>query len=329
MAVERVRWALVGTSSFATEWIGPAIREGARSELAAVVSRAPERARQVAEQLGAPSHCAAISELDTSQVDGVFLVTPNSTHEPLAIEAAGLGLHVIVEKPMAPSVAACDRMAAAAARSAVTLAVGHCMTWAPPVDAACRLLADGAIGQVLSASISQSFVSTPDGQWRQSDATAAGGGPLFDVGSHVVDTLTRMLGPVRQVAAFLDHAVYDYPAHDLATLLLRFAGPVHAAAYTSFACEQNSFEIVGTEGTLVSREWIGRSFTGDLAIVRGDRTEAVPLEHRNVYLHQIRNVSEHILTGEPLAIGAESGAATVGVLEAAVHAAQTGTVVSV
>jgi predicted dehydrogenase len=325
----RVRWALVGTSDFALEWIAPALREGANSSLAAVVSRDAARARATAQRVGAAGHAASIAALDPDEVDGVFLVTPNRSHEPLAIEAAQRGLHVIVEKPMAATVAAGERMAAAASAAGVTLAVAHCMAWAPPVEAAARLIAEGAIGQVLWASITQAFVSTPDGQWRQEDPTASGGGPLFDVGSHIVDSLARMIGPVEQVAAFLDHAAQRYPAEDLATMLLRLVGPVHAAVHTSFTAEHNTFEIVGTEGALLSREWIGRSFAGDLRLRRGDDVEVVPLEHRNVYIAQIEHVSDHILDGTPLRIGADAGLATVAVLEAAVRAARDGVAVEV
>jgi 1,5-anhydro-D-fructose reductase (1,5-anhydro-D-mannitol-forming) len=325
----RVRWAVVGTSGFALEWIAPALRAGANSSLAAVVSRDAGRAREAAQRVGAAGHAASIAELDPGEVDGVFLVTPNPAHEPLAVEAAQRGFHVIVEKPMAATVAAGERMVAAATSAGVTLAVAHCMAWAPPVEAAARLIAEGAIGQVLWASVTQAFVSSPPGQWRQEDPTAEGGGPLFDVGSHIIDSLTRMIGPVEQVAAMLDHAARRYPADDLATLLLRLAGPVHAAVHTSFTAEHNAFEIVGTEGALLSQEWIGRSFAGDLRLRRGDDVEVVPLEHRNVYVSQIEHVSDHILNGAALRIGAGAGLATVAVLEAAVRAAAEGVVVTV
>ena len=131
-----IRWALVGTSDFALEWIAPALARAKGSSLAAVVSRDRSRAAAAAAQVGAAEAYASIEAIDRDLVDGVVLVTPNSAHAAGAIAALRRGLHVIVEKPMSHSVAECEKMIAAAERSGTMLAVAHCMEWAPPIVAA-------------------------------------------------------------------------------------------------------------------------------------------------------------------------------------------------
>ena len=120
-----IRWALVGTSDFALEWIAPALARAKGSSLAAVVSRDRSRAAAAAAQVGAAEAYASIEAIDRDLVDGVVLVTPNSAHAAGAIAALQRGLHVIVEKPMSHSVAECEQMIAAAETSGTMLAVAH------------------------------------------------------------------------------------------------------------------------------------------------------------------------------------------------------------
>jgi 1,5-anhydro-D-fructose reductase (1,5-anhydro-D-mannitol-forming) len=201
--MNKVRWAVVGTSNFALDWLACGIRLGQNSELTAVVSRDAARGKAAAEKVGAPYHFASIEEIDRNLVDGVFLSTPNTAHAPQAIAAAQRGLHVICEKPMAPTLEECRQMVEAARANGVTLAVAHCMEWTPPLVKARQLLAENAIGTVVSATISASYNSPPSNGWRQRDPTDAGGGPLYDMGVHAIDAITRLLCPfVKLVVLF-------------------------------------------------------------------------------------------------------------------------------
>src|SRR5262245_21827675 len=101
----KVRWAIVGTSAFALDWLGRGIQLGSNSELVAVVSRDTERGKDAAAKVGAAHVFTSIEAIDKKLVDGVFLCLPNTQHAPYAIAAAEHGLHVICEKPMAPSLA--------------------------------------------------------------------------------------------------------------------------------------------------------------------------------------------------------------------------------
>jgi predicted dehydrogenase len=319
-----VRWAVVGTSAFALDWIARGITTGSNATLAAVVSRDPARAAAAAARCGAPRWYTSIEAIDRADVDAVFLVLPNHQHAPQAIAAAQRGLHVVVEKPMAPSVAACEAMIAAAAGAGVMLAVAHCMEWAPPIVRAGALIADGAIGEVLNARITASFDYPPSGAWRQDDTTEAGGGPLMDMGVHAIDAITRLLGPVAQVTALLERRRYAYAAEDSATLLLRFASGAHGTVMANFTCLQNELEIQGTTGRLLSRAWWGRDFAGDLRLQRGASEEAIALEPVLVYTPQIEHLSDAILRGVPPVTRGERGLAAMRVVAAAIHAARTG-----
>lgn len=326
--MQQVRWAVVGTSDFALDWIARGIALGSNSTLAAVVSRDPERARAAAERVGAPLHFTSIAAIDRDAVDGVFLVLPNDQHAPQAIAAAHHGLHVICEKPMAPTSEECQAMIAAAEQAGVTLAVAHCMEWAPPIVKARELIAEGAIGTVISATITASFNSPPDARWRQNESTEEGGGPLFDMGVHALDAITSILGPVERVAGFLGRRVHTYAAEDTATLLLQFASGAHGTLQSHFNCLQNTLEIQGSAGRLWSHAWWGRHFAGDLHLQQGNLVLDFDLPQVHVYVPQIEHVSAAILAGTPPIISGARGAANVAVIRAAIEVARHGTVVT-
>jgi predicted dehydrogenase len=327
--MDKVRWAVVGTSDFALDWIARGVALGSNAELAAVVSRDAARGAAAAERVGAARHYTSIDAIERDVVDGVFLVLPNPQHAPYSIAAARRGLHVIVEKPMAPTLAECRAMIAAAREAGVTLAVAHCMAWAPPVVKAQELVQGGAIGKVLSATISASWNSPNPDPWRQSDTTEAGGGPLHDAAIHSLDTIQRIVGPVTRVATLLDNLRYQHAAEDSSTTLMRFATGAHGVLHAHFSCNQNGLEIIGTEGRIWSNQWLGREFAGELHMQRGQEVTHVDLPTVNVYVPQIEHVSGCILRGETPVIAGEIGAANVAVVEAAIRSARTGAFVDV
>jgi glucose-fructose oxidoreductase len=326
--MDKVRWAVVGTSDFALDWIARGVALGSNAELAAIVSRDRERGEAAAKRTGAAQAFTSIDDIDRAKVDGVFLVLPNGQHAPYAIAAARRGLHVICEKPMAPTLDECRAMIAAARENKVTLAVAHCMEWAPPVVKARELVVSGAIGQVISATIAGSFNFPPSERWRQDETTEQGGGPLLDMGVHCIDTITRIAGPVVRVSALLDHARYQYAAEDSATLLLRFASGAHGMVQSHFNCNQNWLDIQGSEGRIWSEPWLGREFAGALQLRKGSQVTDVELESVNVYVPQIEHVSACVLSGETPAISGERGMANMAVIWGAIESARTGTTVS-
>lgn len=327
--MNKVRWAVVGTSDFALDWIARGVASGKNAELAAIVSRDQARAEAAARRTGAAHAFSSIEAIDHKLVDGVFLVLPNPQHAPFAIEAARRGLHVIVEKPMAPTVAECQSMIAAAKENNVTLAVAHCMEWASPIVRARELVAEGAIGDVISISVAGSFNYPPAQRWRQDDATEAGGGPLMDMGVHCLDSMVRIVGPVSQVTALINHKLYDYPAEDSTTLLLRFANGAHGLMQSHFNCNQNWMDIQGSKGRLYSEPWLGREFAGSLTLETAQSSQELPLESLLVYTPQIEHVSECVLTGQKPVISGERGMANVAIIHAAIESARTGKTVDV
>lgn len=326
----KVRWAMVGTSGFALDWLARGIKLGSNAELVAVVSRDAERGKAAAQKVDAPHVFTSIAAIDKNLVDGVFLCLPNPQHAPFAIAAAEHGLHVICEKPMAPSLDECRAMINAARANNVILAVAHCMEWGSPLTKARELLEQNAIGTVISASITASYPTGPTANgWRQTDSSDEGGGILYDMGSHAVDGITRLLGPIAQVAAWTDKRTHNFNTEDTASILARFQSGAHGHIQSHFNCLQNSLEIQGTEGRIWSNAWWGREFSGDLHMQRGKDVIDYDLPHVNVYVPQIEHVSDCVLNGTTPIISGERGMANIAVIRAAFESSRSGRVVDV
>ena len=274
-----IRWGIIGCGDVARKRVAGAIQKDNRCQLTAVCRRDPAKLHQFCEEFRVGRGLTSASELIASpDIDAVYIATPVNLHCPQTIAAAATGKHVLVEKPMAMSVAECDEMIAACASAGVRLGVAYYRPFYPVIRRMKQLVDDGAIGKVLSVS---AVTSTPfaigpkeDGYWRVIPEQG-GGGALMDIGSHRLDLFLNLFGPVAEVKGFCSTINGDYQADDAASLILKFESGVHGSLNCFFGAntDTDEFAILGTEGRLVSRP-LNR---GELLIERGvDRM----IEHR-------------------------------------------------
>ena len=170
---------------------------GVRVELTAVASARPERARVFAEEVGAARVAADFRAiLDDPAIDLVDLCVPSHLHAAMAIEAAGAGKHVIVEKPLTgffgdagtprlamleAALASSDQVIAACRTAGVRLCYGENWVYAPPVQKARRLLtaAGGPILRIVGEESHSGTHAPVNKRW-----ATGGGGSLFGKGCH-------------------------------------------------------------------------------------------------------------------------------------------------
>lgn len=214
--------ALIG----ATGMWGPRIAEAAArtSEVRLVTcyGRDEEKCRAFADEHGieaAPSFEAAI---ETDGVDVALLVTPNDLHAEQAIACAERGRHVFVEKPIASTVEAGERMRDRFAEAGLVLAVGHGMRRLGASRRVKELLDEGALGTVVLAESNWSLPSrlTPQA-WRWYRERGRGG-PLIQLGVHHADTLAYWLGPVARSFGAFAHLATEAEIDDVGVVGLEF-----------------------------------------------------------------------------------------------------------
>jgi len=126
-------------------------------------------------------------------VDAVYIATPHQFHAPHAVLAAEHGKHIILEKPMALTLAECDAIIAAVERASVHLIVGHTHAFDPAVRAMRRMVASGELGALgmIAAFNYTNFLYRP--RRPEELDTARGGGILFNQVPHQID-MVRLIG---------------------------------------------------------------------------------------------------------------------------------------
>lgn len=173
--------------------------------ITAVCDTDPLVARRLAARCDARAFVDHRSLLEAGIVDAIVVNTPHALHADIVCDAGGSGLHVLVEKPMATSVADCERMIDACEAAGVRLVVGHIQHFLPDKVAARQAIEAGEIGLPLLATDSRSsdYRTAARPAWFF-DPRVAGGGVLMNIGAHSVDrVLWLMGGHARQVAASL------------------------------------------------------------------------------------------------------------------------------
>jgi 1,5-anhydro-D-fructose reductase (1,5-anhydro-D-mannitol-forming) len=209
-----------------------------------------------------------VDELLDSDIDAVYISSHNDQHAPQAIAAAEAGKHIIVEKPMALTLADARSIVAAADGAGVVLAVNHHLPGSPLHAIARQLVADGRIGALYSARINHAVLLPENLRgWRLADAP--GGGVVFDITVHDASVLNPLFGaaPVRVTALGVSQAAWNQArTRDSVMTILEYAAGDHgvpglAQTHDAFTVRYpgTSMEIHGETGAIV----IGDAMTQD------------------------------------------------------------------
>jgi predicted dehydrogenase len=153
-----------------------------------------------------PDYAGLLGRIDDGslELDLVVLGTPPALHRDQAIAAVERGLHVVVDKPFAPSAEDAQTMIDAAARAGVVLTVFQNRRWDGDFLTVVDLVRSGRLGEVRSfESRFEWWRPEGFGNWRDAAGADDGGGLLTDLGSHLIDQAVQLFGPVEEARADL------------------------------------------------------------------------------------------------------------------------------
>jgi predicted dehydrogenase len=209
---KRIRAAIVGAGLIARKKHLPAfLKHKSKVDLVALCDLDQAAAGSLANQFGIPRTYADLNEMiEKEQLQLVDICTPPQTHVKLATAAIERGCNVLIEKPMALSVAECDKIVNAAKQHNVKVCVGHSDLFYYPFMQARELIANGAIGDFRGMRI---FLSTPtDYMTSHPDhwAHKLPGGVIGETGPHIVYLTLAFINPIKRVTVEA-LKVLDYP----------------------------------------------------------------------------------------------------------------------
>ena len=328
---------------------GRQLREVRGLELRAVSDLSPGRRAQAEGDFGVAAHASVDDLFADPAIDLVVVGTPPSTHAEIVLSALAAGKHVVCEKPFALRLADVDTMLAAARSAALTLTVYQSRRWDPDFVALLRAVESGAVGRPFHL---ESFIGGyghPCSYWHSHEPIS--GGTIFDWGSHYFDwTLLLFRDPVATVSAVAQTLVWqDVTNSDHVNVDLRFADGAQASFLHSDIATalKPKWYLLGTGGAIVG-DWrreaiVGRGTMDELVEDRlapadsparltvfrpngeggvNEESLALPRRLRNGFY---RNLADHLLLGEPLAVPPEEARRNIAVMEAAAQSiAQSG-----
>ncbi len=248
----RIRFAVVGGGWISQAAFIPGIAQTSNATLAALVTGDPEKARALGARHGVRTASYGEYEalLDSGAVDAVYVATPNWRHREHAVPALERGIHVLLEKPMATSVADAEAIEAAAKASGAKLMIAYRLHCEPGTLDAIARVRSGELGEVrLFSCVFAQHLSTANhranaGYW---------GGPAPDMGNYPINAVRNLFGaePVEVRAQGIRTPGRGMDLDDVVSVSLRFADDRLATFVASFTgASVNQYRLVGTRGTL-------------------------------------------------------------------------------
>ena len=192
MTARQLRMGVAGLGRAFTIMV-PTLANDPRIKLVAGADPLPEGRALFASQFGAKTYTTVEELCDDPDVEVIYVATPHQHHAEHVRIAAARGKHVLVEKPMAISIAECSAMIDAAKTAGVVLVVGHSHSFNAPVLRTRALIESGAYGRprMISALNYTDFLYRP--RRPEELDTARGGGVIFSQAAHQID-IVRLFG---------------------------------------------------------------------------------------------------------------------------------------
>ena len=317
-----IRWGILGCGDVCEVKSGPGFQKAAGSALTMVMRRHADRCADYARRHNVPHWTTDADELiHSDDVDAVYVATPAGSHCDYALRVAAAGKSCYVEKPMARSHAECQRMIEAFKLAGVPLYVGFYRRALPRFLKVKELLDEGTLGTITAVSYRLSAgrhrKAYADGQveWRLT-AEQGGGGLLLDLGSHTLDILDFLLGPIEAVAGDAARRVPVFDVEDSVAMQFRFASGVLGTAMWNFASAvgEDIIEITGSDGRVTISTFETEPIR--LRTASGEQTFDIP---NPPHVHQplIQTIVDELQGKGTCPSTGESGARTAWVMDAA------------
>ena len=320
--------ALLGLGRYSTGQLGPALRETRQCYLAGVVTGHPEKAEKWAADYNLDKKNIYNYEnfdriADNKDIDIVYIVTPPALHPEFTERAAKAGKHVISEKPMATTVAGCNRMIAACKAAKVKLAIGYRLYYDPYHREMMRLAKDRDFGVFTKMTGDRGFIFG-ERAWRI-DKKLGGGGPMMDLGIYIVHGACMAANGLTPVSVTAHEEPKTKPelfdqVEETIRWTMDFPNGARCEAVTSFNHRADEFRVEGSKGWLHFKE---KAFTYRGAVCETSRG---PLSYPaiNQQAAQMDDFADCVLTGRNTPVPGELGRRDMRIITAVYEAARTG-----
>jgi predicted dehydrogenase len=239
-----VRIGLIGAGQFGRRHL-ETIRNEPQCELAGVADPAWQ---------GEKAYADYREMLERAKPDGVIIATPNALHVPAGLACVQREIPILVEKPIADTVAASNELVTAAERARVPLLVGHHRRHNPILEKTREIVQNGVIGR-LTAVAALWLLQKPADYFEVAWRREPGGGPLLINAIHDIDDLRYVCGEIEEVRALVSNTTRGFKVEDTAAIALRFAnGALGTLTVSDAVASPWSWELASGENPVYPRQ---------------------------------------------------------------------------
>lgn len=346
--MRKIKWGVIGAGGIADRRTLPGMMLAENAELVAVMEVNAELTEKLRAKYNAKRGYTSADELLADpEIEAVYIASPVVCHKEQAIKAAKAGKHILLEKPAALTIEDGEEILAAAKEAGVLIASGFMMRYHGYHQKVKEMIANGDIGQVVSARAQLTcWYPEIEGAWRQ-DKSKSGGGALMDMGVHCIDLIEYILGAKTvTTCGFNDTRTFSYNVDDSSNILIKLDNGVAAYVDSHFNIPDEAafcrMEFYGTKGSILCEGTIGQVEGGEVKAVISDaggynaaqnrstngafRVEA---ELGNMYQKEIESFGRSVIDGTPLTVPLEDAIHVQKVAFAAYESSEKGIMVNV
>lgn len=199
-----------------------ALVEASSDTRLAAIADVTESGRQLAAELGVSCYADYREMLDDAALDAVIVALPNALHRDAGLACIERGLPMLMEKPIADTLAAGLELAEASEAAGVPMLIGHHRRHSPDMVEACRTIRDGELGKLVAINgmwLCRKHDAYFDQAWRRQ----LGGGPILINLIHEIDILRFLCGEIESVQAVTGAAARGFEVEDSFAVVIKFA----------------------------------------------------------------------------------------------------------
>jgi len=316
----RIRYAVVGLGHIAQVAVLPAFKTARNSELFALVSDDPEKLRKLGKKYGL-EHLYSYDDYSRvlPNVDAVFITLPNHLHREYTVRAAASGVHVLCEKPMAPSPEDCQAMINACHQNRSKLMIAYRLHFEAGNLEAIKLASSGRIGEprFFTSEFSQQVA---EGNVRVTEPVSRGGGPLYDMGVYCINAARYLFGAEPVEVTALSECKREKrftKVEEMISVSMRFPEERLATFTCSFGgADASRYSLVGTRGMLRADPAYEYAEGIKLEITVAGRKKIRSFPKRDQFAAELKYFSDCILKNKKPEPSGLEGLADVRVVEA-------------
>jgi glucose-fructose oxidoreductase len=312
--------ALMGLGYYSTDLLAPALQLTKFCGLTGIITGTPSKAEAWQKKYNIPdkniyNYQNFESAANNPDIDVIYVVLPPSMHAEYSIRAAKAGKHVWCEKPMAISVAECQRMIDACNSNKVKLSIGYRMQHEPNTKKLIQMRKDMKYGKVTKVEVKAGYVDNRTDHWKQKKSL--GGGVMGDMGVYPLNAARYSTGlepiAITAKASTTRPQIYKEVEETMA-YELEFPGGATASCRASFGENMNDLLVTCSKGWIKYEPF--SAYTG----VHGETSDGTKIEvvNMNEQAYQMDDDALAIINPEmkPMVPG-EEGLKDIRVVEAA------------